>query len=390
MAIHSPEAFVGALLFFVLAVWVKRVVWIARFRRSQAPLKPASPPSPAPLVSIIVPARNEEKNLDRCLSSLLAQDYPSLELVVVDDRSNDTTGSIAESFRLRSRFPVNVIRVEKLPPGWTGKNYAMFTGSKAAGGEWLLFTDADTYHRVPCVSTAVRTALDNRIDFLTLAPETESRSFWEKTVQPLAVSSLALWFDPVKVNDPKSGVTLANGQFILVKKEVYEKTGGNESVRQDVVEDVAFAKRTRAHGYSVQFLNGTLLYATRMYSSLREIKNGWTRIFTHLFEKKPAAILHKIFLFLLFSIFPFAVLAIEKCFYLWKRESFDAGLFLWSGVVCAFIVAVRFVGNRLVKTSPWYAFLHPLGSLVMVWILSICLWRIALGRPSLWRGDAHR
>ena len=185
-------------------------------------------------------------------------------------------------------------------------------------------------------------------------------------------------------------MTLGNGQFLLIRREVYEKVGGNESVKNEVVEDVELAKKIRQEGYSMQFLNGSRLYSTRMYSSLKEIKTGWTRIFTYLFNKNIPAILHKIFLFLFFSLMPFAILAIEKLFWITRSPRFDTKLFILSLIVSGWIVLIRFIGNKFLKTNPWYAFLHPLGSVVMIWILSACVGRIIFNRPSAWRGDLHR
>ncbi|HTL70486.1 MAG TPA: glycosyltransferase [Candidatus Eisenbacteria bacterium] len=389
MVIPSLNFFLQAALALVGAEWVRRVFWMRGFRKVHPPIVPSDwAGGAAPPVSVIVPARDEEKNIARCLESLFLQSYRGFEIVVVDDRSSDRTPEILERLRAASPVPMRVVRIEKLPPGWTGKNHAMTAGSKAAGGEWLLFTDADTTHTPQSLSTALAVAVAERADFLTLAPETESHSFWEKTVQPLAVGSLALWFNPVKVNDAKSGVTLANGQFILVKKSAYETVGGNESVKDQVVEDVELAKKFRAAGLVVRFLDGTRLYSTRMYSSLAEIRRGWTRIFTHLFEKKTSRILHKVFLYSFFSIFPFVVLFAEG--FRAACGSPDAALLASSAAVCALIVAIRFAGNRMVRSDPWFAFLHPLGSLVLVWILLDCVGRIAFNRPSVWRGEHYR
>ena len=205
----------------------------------------------------------------------------------------------------------------------------------------------------------------------------------------MAVGSLALWFDPRQVNDPKSSVTLANGQFILIRKTVYEKVGGNEAVRSAVVEDVELAKKTRNAGFCVQFLNGSLLYRTRMYSTLGQIRTGWTRILTFLFEKKISVILRKIGLFIFFSIAPFVIFLIEVILYSTGSNFFSTLIFSLSAAVCGLIVAVRAAGNRLLRTNPLYALLHPVGSLIMVWILSECIGRIVFKKPSLWRGDLH-
>ncbi len=378
-------------LIFIFLVWSRRVLWLSALGKKNPPIQKVERPEKTDLkISIIVPAKNEEKNIANCLYHLFRQNFKNCEIIVVDDRSTDKTPHLLENFKKLSPFPFRIIRIEKLPPGWTGKNHAMVAGSKAASGDWLLFTDADTTHSPESAASALETAISQKIDFLTLAPETESRTFWEKTVQPLAIGSLALWFNSEKVNDPKTGNVLANGQFILVKKDVYEKVGGNESVKSEVVEDVELAKKIRAAGFTMKFLNGTKLYSTRMYSSLAEIKTGWTRIFTYLFKKNIPAILHKIFLFVFVSLAPFFILKIELFFKFTNSSSYRPLTLALSLGVCAWILLIRFIGNKMLKSNPWYALLHPLGSVIMIWILSICILRIAFNRPSVWRGDLHK
>jgi hypothetical protein len=286
--------------------------------------------------------------------------------------------------------PIVQIHIHELPQGWTGKNHAMFAGSKTAGGQWLLFTDADTTHKQWSLSSAMSHTLEQKIDFLTLAPQVEVRSFWEKTVQPLAIGSLALWFDAVKVNRLDTKWVLANGQFILVDKRLYDAVGGNQAVKAEVVEDVELARKMKAAGYSVRFLNGTEFYSTRMYRSLGEIITGWTRIFIHLFDKKPIPIFAKILLLGFFSILPYLIFFLEALKGLTKRPDFDPAIFHLSLAACLWIFTIRFFGNKLIKCNPWYAALHPLGSIIMIWILGTCLGRIFLNRPSVWRGDQYQ
>ena len=373
MAIPSFNLILKISLVLIFIVWTRRIFWVRHLGKTNPPLEPIRlvANGPQPKISVIIPAKDEEKNIANCLYNLFKQNYKNYEIIVVDDRSIDKTPHLLENFKKLSPVPFKIVRIEKLPPGWTGKNHAQFVGSRAAGGQWLLFTDADTTHKPESLTTAVHTALERQIDFLTLAPETESRSFWEKTVQPLAASSIALWFH-------HEG--LANGQFILIKKEAYEKIGGNEAVKNEVVEDVALAKLARKNGFNVRFLNGTKLYSTRMYTSLAQIRTGWTRILTYLLNKSVFLICHKIFLFLFFSLLPFVVLLFAK----------DTQLFMLAFIVSSWIIMIRWVGNLMVKSNPWYAFLHPLGSMVMVWILFACLGRVIFHRPSEWRGDLHR
>jgi chlorobactene glucosyltransferase len=388
--ILSLNFFASSFLILTLGVWIKRIAWASKFRKTNPPLKPVHQATPgSPKISVIVPARNEEANIVRCLRHLLVQNYPDYEIIVVNDRSSDRTSALIAETVQGAKISVKEVRIRELPPGWTGKNHAMFIGAKAADSHWLLFTDADTTHKAWSLQTAMAITLERKIDFLTLAPETESRSFWEKTVQPLAVGSLALWFNAVRVNDPDSPFTLANGQYILIRREAYEKIGGSESVKDEVIEDVELAKKMKSAGFCVRFLNGTALYSTRMYSSLRAIKTGWTRIFTYLFDKKITPILGKIFSFVFFSMLPLAILGSEVLFFFTAPRWLNFAVLGLSGTVCLVIFIMRFVGNRLLRTNPWFAFLHPLGVLVMLWILLACLARILWKRPSVWRGDLY-
>lgn len=393
MAIPFFNPILTILLTIIGLEWTRRILWVIRYAKTNPPLLPVtSIPASAPKISVIIPARNEEKNIGNCLAHILKQSYPDYEVIVVDDRSTDRTPEILHKFethKAAGETPLRIVRIEKLPPGWTGKNYAMFAGSRLAAGNWILFTDADTTHRPESLLTAMHAALGRKVDFLTLAPETESKSFWEKTIQPLASGSLAIWFSPEKINDPKSGLVLANGQFILVRKACYEKVGGNESVKNEVVEDVALAKRVKAADYKVAFLNGIHLYSTRMYRSLKEIKTGWKRILVYLFNKSIPAMLHKIFLFLFFSLLPYAALIVETALKISGSVHFSPAVFYLSLSLCILISVVRFIGNKMVKSNPWYGLLHPLGSLLMVWILLCAIGRVIMKKPSEWRGQHH-
>jgi len=171
---------IQTLLFVVFFVWVHRIFLTFRFRRVNPPLEPVAASklgiSP-PKISVIIPARDEEKNIAHCLSHFFKSDYPNFEIVVVDDRSTDRTPRLLENFSRLSPVPFKIVTIAKLPEGWTGKNYAVHAGSQIASGEWLLFTDADTTHSVHSLATALKEALAQKIDFLTLAPE-RSGSAW--------------------------------------------------------------------------------------------------------------------------------------------------------------------------------------------------------------------
>jgi glycosyltransferase involved in cell wall biosynthesis len=164
---------------------------------------------------VIVPARNEDACLGGCLQSLAKQTGVPLEIIVVDDHSTDRTREIALSF---SDQQVRVIEAGPLPPGWTGKNNAVTAGSKAAAGEWLLFTDADTIHLPGSLARSLEEAKRHGASLLSYSPEQIVKSFWEKAIMPVIFAELAASYRPSQVSDPDSPAAAANGQYILIAR----------------------------------------------------------------------------------------------------------------------------------------------------------------------------
>jgi glycosyltransferase involved in cell wall biosynthesis len=271
-----------------------------------------------PRVSIIVPARNEEACLDTCLQSLVAQTGIAFEIIVVDDASTDRTAEIAHSFSnknvgeipaaspevstnrvepalqgshpacsspdgMKARPSVTVISAPPLPDNWTGKNNAMSTGAKIAKGKWLLFTDADTVHKPGSLARAVAEAEQHGAALLSYSPEQEVRSFWEKAVMPVIFAELAATYPPTKVNDPASPIAAANGQYLLISREVYDAVGGHTKIASDLLEDVAMAHVVKSSGRKIFFRYGGDAVRTRMYRSWAQMKEGWTKNLALLF-----------------------------------------------------------------------------------------------------------
>jgi glycosyltransferase involved in cell wall biosynthesis len=231
-------------------------------------------------VSVIIPARNEEANVGASLASLTAQTGVAFEIIVVDDGSVDRTREIAESFA-----GVRVISSGPAPPGWTGKNNAVIAGVKVARGEWLLFTDADTVHRPGSLVRALDEAKKEQADLLSFSPEQIVGTFSERAVMPVVFAELAAQFPPHKVREQKSGIVAANGQYILVRRSVYEEVGGHAAVATEILEDVALARRFRAAGYHIHFRYGGDAVRTRMYRNWAQLREGWTKNLALLFPK---------------------------------------------------------------------------------------------------------
>ncbi|HEY7095142.1 MAG TPA: glycosyltransferase [Terriglobales bacterium] len=235
-----------------------------------------------PVVSVIVPARNEEANLEACLKSLVEQVGVRHEIIVVNDHSEDRTAEIAQSFP-----GVRVVDADPVPPGWSGKNNALATGVKKARGVWFLFTDADTIHLPGSLSRSLAEAIQRKADLLSFSPEQIVVGWSEKLVMAVIFSELATSYPPSQVSNPKSRIAAANGQYILISRKAYESVGGHVGVADSLLEDVALARGIKSAGYRISFRYGGDAVKTRMYRSFAHLRDGWTKNLVLLF---PAAI----------------------------------------------------------------------------------------------------
>lgn len=229
-------------------------------------------------MSVIIPARNEEACLGACLESLVSQDAVRSEIILVDDASTDRTREIARSFP-----SVCLVDAGPQPPGWTGKNNAMAAGAKAARGEWLLFTDADTVHKPGSLAQALAEARQRGIALLSYSPEQEVHTVWERAIMPVIFGELAATYQPSRVSDPRSHAAAANGQYILISREVYDPVGGHAAVHSSLLEDVELARVVKASGNKIFFRYGADAVRTRMYRSFAQLREGWTKNLALLF-----------------------------------------------------------------------------------------------------------
>ncbi len=252
--------------------------------------------SSVPKVSVIIPARNEEANLERCLRSLVVQKGVTFEILVVDDGSADRTRDIAESFtRVRScpfialnqdLVDVHVLDAPlPLPEGWTGKANALAAGEAAARGQWLLFTDADTEHLEGSLAGAVAEAEEHGADLLSYSPEQILTGVRQQLLMPVIFGELALRYSPRRVNDPALPDAAANGKYLLVRATAQREIGGFASVAADLLDDVALARRYKQQGHKIRFRLGRGLVRTRMYGNWEDLRVGWTKNLPLLFPK---------------------------------------------------------------------------------------------------------
>lgn len=236
-----------------------------------------SPTASAGLVSVIIPARNEGAVIETVVTSVLASAYRPIEVLVVDDRSTDDTA--ARVGELARRDPrLRLIAGEELPPGWYGKPWACLQGYRAARGDLLLFTDADTRHAPELLGRAVGALRETGADLLTIAPRQRCETFWERIVMPQIWLLLGIRYHPARVNHSRRPRdVIANGQFILMPRASYEAVGTHEAVRGDVAEDLALAQAVVGRGGRLHFAFAERLMETRMYQGLGALIEGWSK-----------------------------------------------------------------------------------------------------------------
>ncbi|PYP83226.1 MAG: glycosyl transferase [Candidatus Angelobacter sp. Gp1-AA117] len=232
-----------------------------------------------PYIQVIVPARNEQECIGRCLQSLTGQQGIDFQITVVDDGSTDQTRSIAESFA-----GVSVISSREPAPGISGKCNALIMAAVGSRARWLLFTDADTFHLPGSLAAAVAEAEERNVDLLSYSPEQEVVTWSEYALMPVVFADLTRTYPTEAVNDPASPVVAANGQYLLVRREVYEQLGGHAAVATCVLEDVEIARLFKNAGRRTWFRYGGGIVRTRMYRSFSAMVEGWTKNLTLLFH----------------------------------------------------------------------------------------------------------
>jgi chlorobactene glucosyltransferase len=257
------------------APWLLPFLTLPRLARRSPNLSDA-PRASGPLVSVIIPARNEASTISTVVRSVLESAYHPFELLVVDDRSTDDTASIVESLQDDPRL--RLCRGEDLPEGWYGKPWACFQGYQHAGGEMLLFTDADTQHQPELLERAVGALLTQHAALVTVSPLQRCITFWERIVMPQIWFLLALRYSPASVNRARRPRdVIANGQFILTTREAYEAAGTHRAVRHEVAEDLALAQTYLQKGLKLHFAFAERLMETRMYQGLASLVEGWSK-----------------------------------------------------------------------------------------------------------------
>jgi len=381
--------FIISTLAFVLALVT--IYWIHSRYHLDIIVEPADPPPAASRVSICIPARNEEHNIARCIESALAQDYPDFEVIVLDDRSADGTGQILRQLAARNDR-LNVIHGSNLPAGWAGKPHALYQAASATAGEWLCFIDADTFLAPQALSACLAKAAATRADLFTVMTRQIMGTFWEKTVLPIVMTALSVGFSPRRVNDPKRRDAVANGQFILIRRSVYDAIGGHESVKDQIVEDKAIAEKVKWNGFRLIMADGRQLAQTRMYTSLETLWEGWTKNIYLGLRDHPSLLLLGAFgaiVAVIAALFlPFWPL-LGVVWYLNGGGWLALGVIIKSLVVWSALLLARALAARGMGISPWYTFTTPLGAGVFAAMMLTSAWKVLSGKGVTWKGRSY-
>jgi len=285
MAAEAPATSRAGRLYRAFSPWAQALIVAVAGLRSLArfhalPIATSLPPTAAPLadaplVSIIVPARNEARTLPTLLPSLLQQDYPHLEVIVVDDASTDGAAEIAA--RRAARDPrLRLIRSAGPPPGWTGKSAACWQGAQVACGDWLLFTDADTCHAPAALRSALALAAQSNAAAVSLFPRQRCEGFWERLLLPFAYQQYFVGANTRALHRPDAPA-LANGQYYLISRAAYAAAGGHAAIARSVIDDVALAGALKRAGYSTLVARGEALVSVRMYEDFGALAEGFTK-----------------------------------------------------------------------------------------------------------------
>lgn len=342
------------------------------------------PKGSLPFLTIIVPARNEARQIEDCVRSLLAQQYPSFEVIVVDDESTDDTRAIAE--RIAAEDPrLRVVRGAPLPPsGWVGKPWALVQGERAARGDWFLCTDADTVHHPLAASSAVQAALERGVDALSLLTTQEMKSLAERLLMPGILWTIVLATGPLaSVSDPRKRAAIFNGQYLLLSRALYEATGGHAYVANEIAEDLEFARRLKRDGrFGIALLGANNLVRTRMYRSFQEIWGGFVKNFALGMRERTVEAVSGLFGLLLISpITPLGVIALA-IYHQWALAAILSGAF-----VIALIASEA--GMRRARFPAGSAAWLPAGFVVLLAICATSVARLAGSTGVDWRGRRY-
>jgi chlorobactene glucosyltransferase len=337
-------------------------------------------PGQMPRASILVPARNEEATIGACVRSLLGQEYPDFEVLVLDDNSEDRTGE-ALAHLAAAQPRLRILQGQGLPEGWVGKNWACHQLSRAARGDFLLFSDADTQHHPQALRDAVAALLAEDADLLTAFPQQEVITWSERLLVPVLTWSFVL-FLPLRLayRSHRPGLSVAIGQFMLFRRQAYQEIGGHEAIRQEVVDDLALGRRIKAHSLRWRLVDGSTRIRCRMYRGFQEVFQGISKSLFPGFQHNASLFALSLAWVAFLALQPLAVLILR----LVGAPISNLSLGLAAATVGASILLGGISYPRFDFPS-YLMFLYPVTAIVTIGIAVCSLVLAYLGRYT-WKG----
>jgi cellulose synthase/poly-beta-1,6-N-acetylglucosamine synthase-like glycosyltransferase len=361
------------------ALFLKTILDIAKGKRRIAPLQdiPQINPDIAPLVSVVIPACNEERSIEHALESVLAQNYPRLEVIAVNDRSTDQTGAILD--RLAARSPIlKVVHLTELPSGWLGKNHALQSGASAARGEWILFADADVVMDPSVLSRAIHYARNHQLGHLAAAPRAVVHGFLTKVF----LGGFALMFTmhtrPWKIRDAKAKEYIGIGAFNLVRATAYRSLGGHQRIAMRPDDDLKLGKLLKYSGFKSDFVNATDLLCVEWYHSFREMRSGLMKNFFSVFEYNLALAV--------------AACVLQGVVFVWPLLAIftTQGFVRISNILVLACACLAFVANSTLIRIGWYwCFTLPLAGALSIYLIMRAAVVTIANHGIDWRGTHY-
>jgi glycosyltransferase involved in cell wall biosynthesis len=371
--VHSITLFLNIILitimFAILGVWIYLICYLIKSYLYSPRLKDSNMPrfNKFPKVSVILPARNEEKYIAECLRSIANQDYPNFEIIVINDCSADETG---QSILRHSKINNKVIAIDAgpKPEGWVGKSWACYQGFKKSTGDLLLFTDADTKHSASLISLSVYHMMEQNLDALTVIPKLLCVDMWTKVTLPMLSIFLHTRFSPLRVNNPRNKTGYFFGSFFVICRDAYEKIGTHEGVKQELIEDGALGRKVKESGFRLKMFRGEEIITAIWARDLNSLWHGLRRLMIPLYSQhrtKTTLMIIAVF-FMLFQPFVFLPYSFTIPFLYNDNQTISYLLTSVNVLTISFIILGYAVQSRLSEyQNAKFAFASPIAAAII-------------------------
>ncbi|MBN1298450.1 MAG: glycosyltransferase [Actinobacteria bacterium] len=372
---------IASILGFIFINFIVNMFFFRNIRNYSLPQSFYSNP---PLVSVLIPARNEEANIYRCVSSFLRQDYKNIEIIVLDDNSCDATSEIVGRLSEKDSR-IKLVRGRPLKKGWMGKCWACQQLSWQAKGQYIIFTDADTVHSNDTVSRSLAAIVANKLDAISVYPKQITVTLHERMTVPFINFAILSFMPLVLVRYAKGGfLSTGIGQFFMFKKQAYSQMGGHESIKSEVLEDIHLSKQIKKSGFKYMVFDGSENIFCRMYRDLKEVMNGFTKFIYAAFNYSAVMEAVAMTAFSVFFLFPFVTLPLGMLFLGWSSH-----LIVLNIIQVIIILAIKIVLALRFKIKILDAFLMPVSICYMLVIAVNSYVQAKFRKGISWKGRTY-